>query len=317
MKKVKYITFPILVMVLTGCGIVPSKAPTFSRYKNEVDHATFVNDYNNLLATTEFNNNDTDFANSNKTETREYYNTIRSSLRRSKKEKGSSEYVYKSSFVMRYDLRNLLSESSEKVESSNEAKFPSQNVDDKSEYTSSISYQLEEDSDNQLTLYVLNNLDKSGISKTIVTSKDIFKEMINVSWISTFCPLFLSNAEQYSAYEEAKYYSDNRVLTVVANLNQKDIPGTGYTADIEEKTKIQIADIDNTHRLSINRKMVYTYNISSNISFKGPHLSGSISMLSNDKYTVETLEYLEYTIKKDKFTLKKKDLSKYNFNEEE
>ena len=314
MKKAKFITLPIIMMVLTGCGIVPSKAPTFSKYKNEVDYEKICEDYDSLLSSTHSQFEAVLSSTQNFTEKRNLYTKITSSLRRSKKEVGTSEYVDKTTITKRYDIHNNLCEESSKIESSNEAKFPTLNIDDKSDSSSSIFYQLEQAGD-QYQVYAYNNKDKScyrADTNPKFSVENYFFAALLTEWYSTILPVFRFNVEDYKSYDDTKYYSDDRVLTIVTSLDSRNQTGDGtFTVDAADKVKVQICDEEDTHRLSINRKSVRTYNFTTNCNFYANTMMRYISILEGDKYTMEALEYIEITIKKDKFSLNRKDLSKY------
>ena len=130
MKKVKFVPLLMITMLVTSCGIIPLKEPSFAKYKNQVDFDTIDAAFNAVANANEFETSWESWANKNSAYSE--YQKIDASLRIGKKELGSSHYVAKVSSVRNYDIKNSLAEEISKYEYTNEARYPNFTSDLKS-----------------------------------------------------------------------------------------------------------------------------------------------------------------------------------------
>ena len=314
MKKVKFIPVLMITMLATSCGITPLKEPDFSKYKNQVDFDTISANFTAASNENEFGTDSKDWP--NKRSSYSEYQKIDASLRRKKKELGSSHYVGKVSSVRKYDIKNYLAEETTKYEYTNEARYPNFTSDLKSEDNVNLSYQYVDD-EYYSKLLLLNNRDKYYYCVNPSVGKDVKHLPIASMAANAYLGEMVSNFDiylnTYGNLETTKLYSDDKTFTVVININEMDlvVANADYSLTIQERTKVQISIVDGEEKFVLSKKKVEVYQYFRNSSLTPPGTTSHTPVLAGDKCTIESLQYIETSMHTDDFTLKEKDISSY------
>ena len=308
------------MMLLTSCGIIPLKEPDFAKYKNQVDFDTIEANFTSTCNENEFETDSETW--SNKRSTYSEYQKIDASLRRKKKELGSSHYVGKTSSVRKYDLDNFVAEEVTKYEYTNEARYPNFTSDLKSEDNVNVSYQYLGD-DNDSKLLLLNNRDKYFLCINDSVPNDSKRIPIAAMLADTYLREMVASFDiylnTYGNLETTKLYSDDKVFSIVININEMDlvVANADYSLTVQEKTKVQISLIDGEEKFVLSKKKVEVYQYFRNSSLTPPAMTSHTPVLAGDKCTIEYLQYIETTLNTDDFSLKEKDVSSYVNADEE
>lgn len=314
MKKVKFIPVLMIAMLIASCGITPLKEPDFSKYKNQVDFDTVSANFTAACNENEFEGEPKEWP--NKRSTFSEYQKIDASLRRKKKELGSSHYVGKVSSVRRYDIKNYLAEETTKYEYTNEARYPNFTSDLKSEDNVNLSYQYF-DEENSSKLLLLNNRDKYYYCVNDSVNPDSkhlpIASMAANAYLGEMVVNFDVILNSYGNLETTKLYSDDKTFTIVININEMDlvVANADYSLTIQEKTKVQISLVDGEEKFALSKKKVEVYQYFRNSSLTPPGTSSHTPVLAGDKCTIEYLQYIEATMNTDDFSLKEKDITSY------
>ena len=308
------------MMLLTSCGIIPLKEPDFAKYKNQVDFDTIEANFTSACNENEFETDSETWP--NKRSTYSEYQKIDASLRRKKKELGSSHYVGKTSSVRKYDLDNFVAEEVTKYEYTNEARYPNFTSDLKSEDNVNVSYQYLDD-DNDSKLLLLNNRDKYFLCINDSVPNDSKRipiaAMLADAYLREMVASFDIYLNTYGNLETTKLYSDDKVFSIVININEMDlvVANADYSLTVQEKTKVQISLIDGEEKFVLSKKKVEVYQYFRNSSLTPPAMTSHTPVLAGDKCTIEYLQYIETTLNTDDFSLKEKDISSYVNADEE
>ncbi len=320
MKKVKFIPLLMITMLATSCGITPLKEPSFLKYKNQVDFDTIEADFLAASLENEFVSVNKDC--NNKLSTFNEYQKIDASLRRAKKELGSSHYAAKVSSVRKYDIKDYLAEENTKYEYTNEARYPNFTSDIKSEDDQNLSYQYVE-GESGSDLLLLNNRDKYYVTVfSDVAEEDKSTHICNMvrnAYLGEMLSNFDVYLNSYGNLETTKLYSDDKTFTIVININEIDlvVANADYSLTVQEKTKVQISLNNGEERFVLSKKKVEVYQYFRNSSFVPPNMTTKTPVLAGDRCTMEYLQYVEASINNDDLSLKEKDISSYTNADDE
>lgn len=314
MKKIRFIPILMISMVATSCGIVPLKEPTFSKYANKVEPSTFHSTINENFPSLR-QRYSLSLENS-KSSTYKHYEKIDASLRRGKKEIGSSNYVSKVTGVRKYDATNYLAEEITKYEATNKADYPSISTDLKSDSEINNFYQTSTINEEEKFITLNNESKTYFVIGTVQNESDSLRyisQNVHFIWEGEMITPFENEVANYADLGASKLYIDGEVFTIESNIKKDkvEVLNEYYSFSLQEKFKVQICCEEGEERLTLTRKKVEVYTFDKNTNIHPPYSNANITVLGEDKYTIETLEYTEILLQNDKVTLKAKDLSNY------